>query len=222
MNISEKKTFWTLMIITICLIGIHSCIVISPLFLAREIPLFIVDRFNLNAEANLPTWYSTILLFLVSLVSYLIYRLGLRIPKEKWFPKNLWLLMSLVYLFLSIDEAAQLHEIMDQLIHLKWIYVYAPLAGLVFMGCFYYFIILRRKDGKLGGLVIGGMVVFAIGGLVSEWISYKFNPLRYAYQQIEFVVEEGLELIGVSMVLTGCLQELNARIKRVFLAEGKD
>ena len=103
-----------------------------------------------------------------------------------------------------------MHEIFDQLNLEKWIFIYAPLAGLFFLVCLYYFAVIRGKDSALRNWVIGGLVVYAIGGLVCEWVNYTI-PLRYAMKQIEYVAEEGLEMIGTTMVLTGCLQELNTR-----------
>jgi len=203
MKIPIRKIFWSLTLVTAGILALHSFFVLSPHFLKEGFPDFLVQRFHVNYEANLPTWYSTILLFSVSMTSFFLYPLNYGLPKQKF-----WLGFGFLYLFLSLDEAAQMHEIIGVLTNVKWVFIYAPIVGLSFLACLYYFIVIRRKDTILRNWIIGGLIVYALGGLVCEWISYTFH-LRYALQQIEFVVEEGLELMGTTMVLTGCLHEFN-------------
>lgn len=161
------------------------------------------NRFDLNAEANIPTWFSTVLLFSVSLCSLGIYILRKNTPQ----PRIFWLMFSGVYCFLSLDEAARLHEIIDVATSIKWVFVYAPVAGIFFIICAYHLI--KNENKTLRQWILGGLVVYATGGLFSEFIGYSFYPLSPLLQQAEFVIEEALEMIGTLIVLRGCLHELN-------------
>ena len=106
-----------------------------------------------------------------------------------------------------MDEAARLHELINRVLHVKWVFVYAPFAGAFFMACVYY--LFKSKNRTLRNWIIGGLVVFATGGMGLELMKYLFKHQLPFRQYVEFAVEEGLEMIGTIMVLTGCIQELN-------------
>ena len=86
-------------------------------------------------------------------------------------------------------------------------FIYAPFAGAFFLICAYQLV--ESNNKKLRNWILGGLVIYALGGLGGEYISYVFRPLPPLLQYLEFVLEEGLEMVGTIMVLTGCLQEVN-------------
>jgi len=201
------------------LLAVHSFFVLSHHFIDTEFPDFLVQRFNIDAEANIPTWFSTILLFMISLTAFFIYRLGsgqLEV-RSRW--HKIWLGLGILYLFLSLDEGAQIHELINRLTDVKWVFIYAPVTGLIFLVCLYYFVVIRGSDSVLRNWVIGGLVVFALGGMVVEWYTYTYQ-LPYALRQIAFVAEEGFEMIGTTMMLTGCLREFNQQFEKSFPQSG--
>src|SRR6056297_2759236 len=83
-------------------------------------------------------------------------------------------------------------------------------AAIFFFACAFYFIVIRKGEKRVRNWVLGGLIVYALGGMVAEVIGYLFRPLPYALQQVEFVIEEGLEMTGAIIVLMGCLQELRS------------
>lgn len=197
---SLHNLFLFLLFIVFILLGMH--------FFPVSVSWTIADRFNLNGEANIPEWYSAVLLFSVSLSSlavYLLSRNGIG-PDRPW--KKFWLAFAGVYCFLSLDESARMHEIFNNVTALKWVYAYAPFAAIFFVVCVFYFVTIRRGEKRVRNWVLGGLVVYAFGGLVSEFIGYVLSPMPHAMQQVEFVIEEGLEMIGTIIVLMGVLQEL--------------
>ena len=159
---------------------------------------------DLDAEANIPTWFSTILLFCVSLTSLFIYIFGRNIEILAS-GQSFWLGFSAVYCFLSLDEAARIHEIFDTSLRLKWIFIYAPVGAIFFLICCYYLTVINKNDA-LRNWVLAGLLVYAFGGLVGESFDYFFYS-----SQVEVVFEEGFELLGTIMVFRGCLQEVNRR-----------
>jgi hypothetical protein len=77
-------------------------------FWLREAQESFVRLFDLDREANIPTWYQSALLLLCCALSAAIGRLsnfgaGVR---------GRWLLMAALFLCLSIDEAAVIHEML--------------------------------------------------------------------------------------------------------------
>ncbi len=194
--IPSHKIFWMLLI------------VVFLLLLMSFVPPWheiIYSRVDLDGEATIPSAFSTMLLFSVSLFSFLIYRLGKTYEDDtSW--KYFWLIFGAVYCFLSLDEAACLHEIFDEARIIKWIYVYAPVFGIFFIVSAYFFININ-KNKSLIYWVVGGMIVYALGGLVAEAYDYFVGSSR-----AEEMIEEALEMIGAIMVLRGCLDEFNRRL----------
>ncbi|OMH38044.1 hypothetical protein [Motiliproteus sp. MSK22-1] len=201
MEIPIRKSFLFFSFIVAILLLMH--------FFPESSSWSIHNRFNLDTEGNIPTWYSTVLLFSISILSLVIYFLRERFirPIERW--NSFWLVLSSAYCFLSLDEGARLHELIDRSTSIKWVYVYAPFAAVFFSICFMYFWVVRRDSEDLRVWFLGGLVVYATGGLLSEFVSHYFAPLPEVLQQVEFIVEEGLEMLGTIMVLMGCFKELN-------------
>jgi hypothetical protein len=67
----------------------------------------LVPLFDVNAESNLPTWYQSIALLLASALLALI-SAGERSRGARF--ATHWLVLSLIFLILSLDEVAMLHE----------------------------------------------------------------------------------------------------------------
>lgn len=199
MDDSIRRLFRALLLVVLVLAGLH--------FFPRKLSATLDDRFNLDAEANIPTWYSTVLLFSVSVSSLLAYGLTHRGAGQRRFERSFWLVLGIAYCFLSLDEAARLHEIIDTATPVKWIYLYAPFGAAFFLLCVFHFTAVRRDDKSLRNWILGGLIVYALGGLVGEFINHLYNPLPPILQRLELLFEECLEMIGTIMVLMGCLRE---------------
>lgn len=195
-----KSVFFTLVFIEMILLIAY--------FFPESWSATIYDRISLDREANIPTWFSTILLLLVSVSSFIIYLLHSETNKDKW-PK-FWLVFSLVYCFLSIDEGARMHEIFMDRFNLKWIYVYAPIS-FMFFAYTAWFLIKVNNNKRLALFIVGGLIIYASGGLGCETIYFFF------YQgKSEVMVEEGFEMLGSITVLTGTLLEISESHNNLF------
>lgn len=196
-------------------------VIIFLLLLLHFIPdTFSVElsrRFHLDREGNVPAWFATILLFSVSICSFIVHKRNKQLSSSAKEPvlirKLFWLLFSSVYLFLSLDEGTQIHELLDLYV-IKWYVIYAPIASIFFMLCLYYVCRLNQGNQILRTWIIGGLIIFAIGGLGMEmaWtIARRCTFLADNLENVKVlltIVEEGLELIGTSMILVGCLYEI--------------
>jgi hypothetical protein len=166
-------------------------------------------RFDLDREANAPTWFSSTLLFSVSLISFLIFLA--EDDRPNYLRGNFWLIFSLFYCFLSFDESARVHEIIDNSTSIKWVFVYAPIAAAFFGVCLHYVVIIRKGDTNLRNWVLGGLLLYAAGGLGGEFVSYILAPLPQVWDQVEVIFEEGAEMAGTIFVLIGSLLELTRK-----------
>jgi hypothetical protein len=133
---------------------------------------------DLNKEGNLPTWYSSSGLLLAALLLAVISREEKRRGSRYSYH---WLFLSLVFLFLSLDEVAGLHERSSD-----------PVRSVLKTqgGAFYY------------SWVIPGMIfVFAVGVLSLKFL-FSLNPRIRKYFLIAgflFVAGSlGMEMVGGS------------------------
>jgi hypothetical protein len=195
------------------LLLLSELIILAMYFFPANWSWAIEDRFDLDKEANVPTWFAVTLLFSISIIALLIHIVGRSIRiATSW--RSFWIVFSAVFCFLSLDEASRVHEGIDNVFHIKWIYVYMPFASLFFIVCTYFLIVIN-KDKTLTYWISGGLLVYALGGLLCETISF------YLYSgKAEVVFEEGLEILGTIMILTGCVQELNRQHKVVYIQKG--
>ena len=168
-------------------------------FLTPWMPAAAVERLHLNSEASLPAWYSSSLLLAVSVAAaWAAWCMGPAQSKPWW-------VLAAGYLFLSADETSRLHELIDLLTPLKWVLIYGPCA-LLFAGCLAWS--LRNEELRIRVWVLGGMLVFGIGGLGCEALSAWMYPLSERWQQVEYAAEEALEMSGTIMVLTGITSKI--------------
>ena len=191
-----REIFWLLIGAVVFLDVMH--------FASKGISPLLHNRFNLDLEATVPAWFSSIMLFCVSLVALAIYLFDRDTAKRKtirwsWF----WLVFSIAYCFLSVDEGARLHEMLEER-GIRWLVVYGPFALIFFLMCIYY-VTLVRKDPRLKTWVLGGLAVSALGGIVAESTLHVFRFVRL--YEAEVLIEESFEMLGTIMVLRGCLQE---------------
>ena len=213
MQIPIRKLFLFFVSVVFMLLLLH--------FFPESLSSTIRDRLNLDKEANIPTWYSAVLLFLIAICSGVIFIVRTKIMETAESGNRFWAVFGLVYCFLSLDETARLHEIIDTVTSIKWVYVYAPFAALFFLATVRYFWKLRPDDRDPGRWIVGGLLVYAAGGLFSEWMAHSMS-LRGGVQQLETILEEGLEMLGTIMVLMGCFQELNTLSRRALTVKISD
>jgi hypothetical protein len=175
--------------------------------------------FNLDREANIPTWYSTALLLLSSLA------LGL-ISLATWGRERFagyWLGLAVIFAYLSADEAAMLHE---ELSHPLRILIPLPapvrkrawvVAGVVALVVF--FLVYRRFLQALPAItrrrfVLAGMM-YVTGAMVLEVVSgavkYELGSKASFSYQLTAMGEEGLEMYGVTLFIYALLSYLSAQ-----------
>lgn len=160
--------------------------------------------FNLEWDMNVPTWFaSTVLLYCAVLLAVIA---ASRQRQEGRFARHWWAL-SLIFLLLSIDETARIHEMVGDAIatmligetrgylHYSWVIPWTILLMLFVLS--YIRFLLYLPGATRWWFVISG-AIYVTGALGFEMItanyidSYGYGPVA----RMITVVEEGLEMLG--------------------------
>lgn len=168
----------------------------------------LLDLFSVNVEESIPTWFATLLLFLGAV--FLVSVWGVKRRKgDAW--RYYWLGLALLFLYLSVDEGAGIHEISaDPLqtffqtggyLAFGWQILYLPLT-LIFAICYIPFLShLPRRSAMLfvlsGGIYVGG-AVFIEGISANRW--YLDGGVSFAYLSIA-TLEEWMEMMGATLFI---------------------
>lgn len=180
--------------------------------------------FDLDAEQSVPAWFSSLQLFVVGALFLIAAR-----ERDALRPAlaRLLRLLGLGFLFLSLDEAASLHEQFDfnaespsiaWLTRLGfaggrgvWIAAYALIAA-VALPFFLYFALpglreMWRRHRRESLWIVAGVVAMFAGGVVFEAIGHLFlrGPETPAFYALEVGMEELFEMAGCTLVLCGAL-----------------
>jgi len=177
----------------------------------------LVDKFKLDWEQNVPTFYSSSILLLCSFLLSMI-----AFVKRKKGEQNLdWFGLAAIFLFLAIDEAAGFHELLTDYVRITlhtssflffaWVIPYG-VALVIFLLIYLRFLFrLPRKTCVLfivsGILYVGGALGFELlGGQCKEM--YGDVALYYVFSTIE----ELLEMIGMVLFIYTLMDYINLYI----------
>lgn len=169
-----------------------------------------IDQFSVNTESNIPTYFNTLILAIAALLVFVIAS-GKQASGDKF--RNEWSLLAFVFLYLSIDEAAVIHERFNALfkdapdisgwLHYKWLIpgaIIVTILGLAFLRFF------LHLDNRYKTLFFISAILYLFGAFGGELISGRyansFGTKSFTYSALT-TVEELLEWLGVtSMIYT--------------------
>lgn len=173
--------------------------------------------FDLNAEANIPTWFSSSQLLVIGIIFLLI---GRQMNQSKTGGRPFYFILGLAFMGLSADETAIIHERFNDGLakfHLFpgfndlhdgiWIFVYLSLAA-AFGLCFYRCFVALFKTHRIGcSLILGGIGVYILGAAGLEILGYLYmlKAKQDVFYYLEVSAEEFLEMFGATLVLCGAL-----------------
>jgi hypothetical protein len=170
-----------------------------------------VNMFSLSQEKNLPTWYSSCLLFSCALTLSAIVR------EKPLLYRGRWAILAAGFFYMSLDEAVEIHEYLGGLfgtggvLYFDWV---IPASLVVFMVGIIYWPFLwslsaqRRRQFLLAGfLYVGGSVLME---LPLGWWTEKAGAENVTYALIDWV-EETLEMVGASYFLYSLLEHWHTR-----------
>ena len=184
---------------------------------------------NMDREMSLPAWFSSTLLCGVGLAMWLAAWVHRRRGERGVLG---WFALGLFFVMLSLDESAAIHEVLvprvqamlgdhaTGLLYYAW-YVPVLLMCLVFLVVLLPFLLRlpRRTFWFLGmsvAVYLGGAVCFeALMGMAVEPSGVDEPPLQHPPLHMVFllVMEEGLEMIGITLLLYTMLDYLSPRLR---------
>ena len=216
------------------------CFVVLGLHLANLAALFskfvlgfanlkgLVPLFDLNKERNIPSTYSSFtLLFccvLIAVIAIMKHKQGDRSAFQ-------WKCLSLIFLYLSVDEAASLHELanapLKQALNFGGIFYFAwVIPGAILVGIFViaYFKFLLSLPTKTRNLFIVAGVIYVGGALGIELVggAYAYeNDMKNLAYSIITTIEEGLEMLGILVFIYALLDYIETYIKSLLIQINK-
>lgn len=173
-----------------------------------------VDLLSLSLEGNVPTWYSSCLLFSCAIVlGAIAFDVGLRGG-----PRRLhWLGLAVGFLCMSIDEAVGLHEHLGGLIgtggllYFDWV---IPATAVIALVALVYFPFLRDLQARRRRRFIVAGVVYLVGAVGMElplgWWTERAGDANTTYALIDWI-EESMEIAGVSIFLLALVERWHDR-----------
>ena len=149
------------------------------------------EIFNLGAEMNVAVWWNGICLLAIAL---LVFELFSTTRDEK---RKAWLLLSIIFAGLSLDEIGSLHERIVGLSDIIW---YAS-AGAIALGYCLVILFRRGETRRTAAFILSGFLLF---GLVAgqEFLEHTLSWPKWLLG-IRLGVEEGTELVGTLLCLWG-------------------
>ena len=182
--------------------------------------------FDLNQEANIPTFFSGFMLLFAAL---LLLAIGRRRLLERRSFAGHWIIIAMIFLFLAVDEMSMLHELAGAAVGrlsdtgdlpngFRWTipYVLLILVGAVWSLRFYLHL------NKIHRLLFGLAGVLFIGGAVGMEVAAGYYLLNYGESRtleyaLIYSVEEIMEMSGIIIFITALLHVLAHERVRVVL-----
>jgi len=183
-----------------------------------------VELFDLGGEGNIPTWYATITLLLCSFLLATIF-----LAKKRQGDSHVthWMALSIIFLYISIDEAGEIHEKLTYPLRTAFhtsgfLYYPAVIPGIAFL---LIFVIAYRRF--LAGLPLKTRRQFLLAGAVFVGGAIGVEMLGASYISVHgghnltysmiTVVEEFLEMLGVIVFIRALVMYLSSHVRDVLV-----
>lgn len=177
-----------------------------------------IDLFSVNLEKAVPTWFAILLLFVASALLAFIAS-AKRAARDRWTWH--WIGLTAVFIYLSMDEGAVIHEIVADALQASldlsgalafgWQLVFVPL---VILFALIYLPFLLHLPRRTQIYFVVAAVLYVGGAVVIEGISASLydagGGVSFEYLAVA-TVEELSEMLGVVVFITGLLDYITLR-----------
>lgn len=185
--------------------------------------------FDVGHDGNLPTWYASITLLFCAILLAVIAKV--KAEKRDKYSRH-WQGLAIVFVFLSIDEVAMLHEKAGDLLeklpfeytglfNYQWVILGIPLT-LIFVLSYLRF--LFALPNKISFLLALAGAIFVSGSLGVEMLAANYESL-YGYDNLIYnmltAVEEFLEMLGIVVFIHTLLLYIETYVKGLEISIGK-
>lgn len=186
-----------------------------------------LSYFFVDNEMTVTTWYSSILLFLCAVLLSTIALI--QASKRKPYFRH-WQLLAVIFLYLSLDEAVAIHEKwgkpVKRLLSTDGLFYHAWVIPAILLVSIFLMVYLRflahlppkiRRLSKISGIIyITGAIGFE---MISGVLINSGGTKEIAYILCTHI-EEGLELLGLSIFLYGLLDYISFILQDVIIHFG--
>lgn len=156
----------------------------------------LLPKLSLSYEANVPTWFSSSLLLACAVAAWAI-------------PGRHWKLIGGLAAYMSLDEAAELHENLgghfSSVIYFDWV---IPAALIVAAVVIAFVPFIRTLDPRTRWRLIMAGAIYVGGALVMElplgWWTQAHGMDTFGYALIDWV-EETMEMVGATLAFAALL-----------------
>jgi len=208
-NISAKNFRIKLFIIVAVLISIHIVLKILEFGFGHDIILGLIPFLRVTSEGIIPTMYSTVALLAASSLFGLI---SIACTQAKRIFALSWASLSAIFLFLAMDEALMIHEMLnikltgsfdtsginDQ----AWIIPYG--IGVIILGVIY-IKFLRSLPRRTCRLMVSAACIFLTGAIGMEILGEIIGD-NAIIGNIISTVEETFEMSGIVILIYALLE----------------
>ncbi len=222
LSISPKRVALVLTIVVIGLSIVSLAGQFSRHILGHGSLFGLVRLFNVGEDSNIPTWYSSITLLFCSLLLAFI-ATSQKIARARYILH--WKVLSAIFLYLSIDEVAMIHENADAMLgssisrtgflHYGWVAVGVPLT-LIFVVSYLKFLAHLPRKTRLLFFVAG--TIFVSGAIGAEMFAGRYDDL-YGYENMTYAmitaVEEFCEMFGIVVFIYALLSYMKLNLTEV-------
>ena len=203
--------------------------------LQHDYLLGLTSLFDFNREGNLPAFYSACALLFAAVLLFVIAGHAWE-RHDPW--RRHWMWLGIIFVFLAVDEAAELHGLLSppirRLTHssnallFAWVVPYAVLTLLFVVTYLRFFWALpgrlRTWLGVAGVIYVTGALGFEMlaGAIVSSHGGIEGGGLEVWQHAVSYTVEELLEMTGVVIAIQGLLQHIAAERMTIALRVSND
>ena len=181
----------------------------------------LLEIFNLNEEQNIPAWYSSAILLFCGVIIYLI-SLDKKNPKDRYYRHWLWL--SIIFFYLSLDEAISIHEnfklrFLFEREHIlyndSWVILFSILVA-IFIFTYRRFLQHLPQATKKMFIISGCIYIFGSAGMeVVGSFTQEFYSKASMIHAMATTIEEFLEMIGIVVFIKTLLSYIGSEINTI-------
>jgi hypothetical protein len=223
-TLNKKKIVWFLIYVALVLIVIHSVILVIYYIVGDPEKFDFVRMFDLDMERNVPTLFSSLIL---AIAAFSFYLLAQTVETKEQKKKKYWLGLSGVFIFLSFDESAKIHEQIGDFtekfispvgyLHYPWVIsygIFVLILGLLYFKFFW------GMERKIFWSFMFSAFIYLLGAVGFEMVGAAESSVHgtaTVLYSVLYTIEESLEMFGVIYliwILLSLLEKVTIKIER--------
>lgn len=221
----NPKLFTRLLIIILAVLFLANCSVKLLVYFSGHKSIYgLVQLFDFDQEANIPTWFSTILLIIAGFNLSIIYLME---RKRKSGQILQWAILAVGFIYMSLDEASSVHEQLTPIVmkltgvanrgifFFSWVII-GSLIVLMLIPFFLKFLFRLPARIRYAFLISG--VIYVSGALGMELLGGRYAELHGQENLVYYTfttIEETLEMAGLIIFISALMRYIYDNFKEV-------